>query len=189
MGRTTLSSWGRKVNGCGAPSSWPCLLVWMCVLRAVRRPSHSPPFSSAFPEARLNWYPFEEKQTRNWKMILGQRRTHHFEPPRAQRFYQRQMKYLNGSHGPVGGLIQSGDRFFTACFRVTGSRRSHTFLGISAIWSCAADPAPYPTSSELLLIARLPVLPLPARCHCRYLAFGACACVKCCPDVSQTHWV
>lgn len=27
MGRTTLSSWGRKVNGCGAPSSWPCLLI------------------------------------------------------------------------------------------------------------------------------------------------------------------
>lgn len=42
------------------------------------------------------------------------------------------------------------------------SRRRPTvshFLGVSAIWSSAADPAPYPTSSELLLIARLPSSP------------------------------
>lgn len=90
---------------------------------------------------------------------------------------------------PVGGLLQSGDRFFTACLsRVAGSLSvSHYFLAVSCyLILCSGSPLRYPTSSELLLTARLPSSPslLPAPCHCRFLAFGACACVKCCPGVS-----
>lgn len=68
------------------------------------------------------------------------------------------------------------------------------FLGIFAIWSCsAAYPTPYPTSSELLLTARLHSSPSLLRCHCRYLAFGGNVLFLCdgqlmVAGVERTNW-
>lgn len=63
-GRTTLSSWGRKVNGHRVPSC-PCLLVLSRLfLRSMRTALHSLPLSSP-PKLVLDWYPVDQKQTKN----------------------------------------------------------------------------------------------------------------------------
>lgn len=162
-----------------------------CVFpRAVRRPLQSTPPScwvlQGFGSIDIR---SNGKRQENGRIILAQRQRHHFLKKTSNDFYQRQIKYLERitwprrCSNPIGRWILHG--LFQSHRRSTVSH----FLGVSAIWSSAADPTPYPTSSELLLTAQLSSSPPSLygvtvdTWHLETACVRVCVHVKCCPNV------